>query len=44
VAVQTAAREWVDRVVVPHAVDNDRHERFPQEALDGLCEQGLDSA
>jgi hypothetical protein len=39
-AVRSAAREWVERVVVPHAADNDRDERFPHEALDGLREQG----
>jgi len=40
-AVRSAVREWVDAVVVPRALANDREERFPQEALDGLCESGF---
>ena len=40
-AVRKAVREWVDEVVVPHAARNDREERFPQEALDGLRETGF---
>ena len=40
-AVRKAVREWVDDVVVPHALRNDREERFPQEALDGLRETGF---
>jgi acyl-CoA dehydrogenase len=40
-AVQTAVRHWVDEVVVPHALRNDREERFPQEALDGLKQSGF---
>ena len=40
-AVRTAVREWVDAVVIPRALDNDRQERFPQEALDGLRETGF---
>lgn len=40
-AVRSAVREWVDEVVVPHALRNDREERFPQEALDGLRETGF---
>ena len=39
-AARTAFRDWVDEVVVPRAQDNDRHERFPQEALDGLRQTG----
>jgi len=39
-AVRQAARDWVERVVVPPALDNDREERFPQEALDGLRSAG----
>jgi alkylation response protein AidB-like acyl-CoA dehydrogenase len=35
-AVRKAVRTWVDDVVVPRALQNDREERFPQEALDGL--------
>ena len=41
---QQAAKEsvaaWVDAVVVPQAIRNDREERFPQEALDGLIRDG----
>ena len=40
-AVKKAVREWVDDVVAPSALDNDRKERFPQEALDGLRETGF---
>jgi alkylation response protein AidB-like acyl-CoA dehydrogenase len=40
-AVQSAVRVWVDAVVVPDALRNDREERFPQEALDGLRETGF---
>jgi alkylation response protein AidB-like acyl-CoA dehydrogenase len=40
-AVQAAVREWVDDVVAPRALSNDREERFPQEALDGLRETGF---
>jgi alkylation response protein AidB-like acyl-CoA dehydrogenase len=40
-AVRAAVREWVDEVVVPHALSNDRDERFPQEALDGLIQTGF---
>ena len=40
-AVKKAVREWVDDVVAPPALDNDRQERFPQEALDGLRETGF---
>lgn len=40
-AVRKAARDWVDEVVVPHALANDREERFPQEALDGLLSTGF---
>ena len=40
-AVRAAVREWVDAVVVPSALRNDREERFPQEALDGLRETGF---
>ncbi|MGZ4590194.1 MAG: acyl-CoA dehydrogenase family protein [Actinomycetes bacterium] len=40
-AVRAAVREWVDAVVVPDAMRNDREERFPQEALDGLRETGF---
>ena len=35
-ATRRAVREWVDAVVAPAAIRNDREERFPQEALDGL--------
>ncbi len=40
-AVRTAVRRWVDDVVAPRALENDRTERFPQEALDGLRETGF---
>jgi alkylation response protein AidB-like acyl-CoA dehydrogenase len=40
-AVRAAVREWVDEVVVPVAGRNDREERFPQEALDGLRKTGF---
>jgi alkylation response protein AidB-like acyl-CoA dehydrogenase len=40
-AVQSAVRVWVDAVVVPDALRNDREERFPQEALDGLRDTGF---
>ena len=40
-AVRKAVHEWVDDVVVPRALSNDRDERFPQEALDGLKQTGF---
>ena len=40
-AVQLAVREWVAEVVSPDALRNDREERFPQEALDGLKKTGF---
>ena len=40
-AVQSAVREWVAAVVTPDALRNDREERFPQEALDGLRQTGF---
>jgi hypothetical protein len=40
-AVRKAVRTWVDEVVTPRALQNDREERFPQEALDGLRETGF---
>ncbi|HEV8166732.1 MAG TPA: acyl-CoA dehydrogenase family protein [Actinomycetota bacterium] len=40
-AVQLAVREWVAEVVTPDALRNDREERFPQEALDGLRKTGF---
>ena len=39
-AFRDAVRRWVDDVVVPRAQENDRLERFPQEALDGLRATG----
>ncbi len=39
--VRKAVRDWVDDVVAPRALENDRKERFPQEALDGLRETGF---
>jgi alkylation response protein AidB-like acyl-CoA dehydrogenase len=40
-AVRKAVKEWVDDVVAPPSLQNDRDERFPQEALDGLRETGF---
>jgi alkylation response protein AidB-like acyl-CoA dehydrogenase len=40
-AVRKAVKAWVDDVVVPPSLQNDREERFPQEALDGLRETGF---
>ncbi len=40
-ALRTTVRRWVDDVVVPDAIRNDRDERFPQEALDGLRSTGF---
>ena len=40
-AVRHTVRSWVDAVVVPNASRNDREERFPQEALDGLRQTGF---
>jgi alkylation response protein AidB-like acyl-CoA dehydrogenase len=39
-AVRRSVREWVDAVVTPHAIRNDREERFPEEALAGLRDGG----
>lgn len=39
-AARRSVREWVDAVVAPAAIRNDREERFPQEALDGLIRDG----
>ena len=35
-----SVRAWADAVVAPRAIDNDRAERFPAEALDGLRANG----
>jgi alkylation response protein AidB-like acyl-CoA dehydrogenase len=40
-AVRKAVREWVDAVVTPDALRNDREERFPAEALAGLRDTGF---
>lgn len=40
-AVRKVARDLVDAVVAPHAIANDRQERFPAEALDGLKATGF---
>jgi hypothetical protein len=40
-AVRTLAKDLVETAVIPHAIRNDREERFPQEALDGLVETGF---
>lgn len=39
-AVRDAVRTWVDKVVAPNAIENDRTETFPSEALDGLRRDG----
>jgi alkylation response protein AidB-like acyl-CoA dehydrogenase len=39
-ATRRAVRDWVDAVVAPAAIRNDREERFPSEALDGLVRDG----
>jgi alkylation response protein AidB-like acyl-CoA dehydrogenase len=39
-ATKRTVAEWVDEVVAPAAIRNDREERFPQEALDGLIRDG----
>jgi acyl-CoA dehydrogenase len=40
-SVREAVRTWVEQVVVPDALRNDREERFPQEAMDGLRTTGF---
>ncbi len=40
-AVRKTVKAWVDDVVSPRALQNDREERFPQEALDGLRQTGF---
>lgn len=39
-AARRSVRDWVDAVVAPDAIRNDREERFPSEALDGLKRDG----
>lgn len=39
--VRKAVKAWVDDVVTPRSLQNDREERFPQEALDGLRQTGF---
>ncbi|HVW80333.1 MAG TPA: acyl-CoA dehydrogenase family protein [Mycobacteriales bacterium] len=39
-AARRSVREWVDAVVAPQAIRNDREERFPSEALEGLKRDG----
>jgi hypothetical protein len=39
-AARAVFRRWVDDVVAPSAIRNDREERFPSEALDGLRTTG----
>ncbi len=39
-AARAIFRRWVDDVVAPWAIRNDREERFPSEALDGLRSTG----
>lgn len=38
--IRKATRDWVEAVVTPNALANDRDERFPSEALDGLRDLG----
>lgn len=40
-ALRRELASWVDEVVVPRAIENDRAERFPQEAFDGLVRLGI---
>lgn len=40
-ALQKTVRDWVDKVVAPAALEADRQERLPDEALTGLRELGL---
>jgi alkylation response protein AidB-like acyl-CoA dehydrogenase len=39
--LRSTLRRWVDDIVVPRAIENDRQERFPSEALEGMRELGL---
>jgi alkylation response protein AidB-like acyl-CoA dehydrogenase len=39
--LRSTVRKWVEAVVVPPAIENDRLERFPSEALEGLRDLGL---
>src|SRR3569833_2675424 len=39
--LRRTVRSWVDDVVAPTAIQNDREERFPAEALEGLKDLGL---
>ncbi len=39
--LRRTVRAWVEDVVAPRAIENDRAERFPSEALEGLKELGL---
>ena len=39
--LRRTVRRWVDEVVVPPAIENDRLERFPVEALEGLKDLDL---
>lgn len=39
-AFRASVRAWAEAVVVPRALANDREERFPAEALDGLRSNG----
>jgi len=40
-ALRREARDWVDEVVVPRAIEYDRSEKFPTEALEGLRKLGF---
>jgi alkylation response protein AidB-like acyl-CoA dehydrogenase len=39
-ALRSAFHGWADDILVPHAIRNDREERFPAEALDALRAAG----
>ncbi len=39
-ATRRSVREWVDAVIAPAAIRNDREERFPEEGLEGLKRDG----
>jgi alkylation response protein AidB-like acyl-CoA dehydrogenase len=40
-ALRATIRAWVDAEVAPRAIELDREERFPAEALEGMKRQGL---
>src|ERR1700684_183857 len=40
-ALQKTVRDWVDKVVAPAAMEADRNEKLPDDALTGLRDLGL---